>query len=163
MAAKVGSGDPENIEAQAARIYWPALFGTEFRRSQKTNPINSLLNYGYAIIRSTMARALASSGLHPAFALFHRDARNALALVDDLMEPYRPIVDMMTTDLWRVYEGICPEAKSALASIPASDIDIGKEHVPVFGCMIRTVRSLVLAMETKEPSIWYPPIISLAS
>lgn len=93
LAGRVRSGDPDNVEAQAARRYWPALFGPEFRRDRFAADQNRLLNYGYAVLRATVARAVVGSGLHPAFGIAHRGVTNPFALADDLMEPFRPCVD----------------------------------------------------------------------
>ncbi len=93
LATKVKTGDPENLEAQAAQKYWRLLFGEQFRRDTELEGINSLLNYGYAIIRALIARAIVGSGLHPALGLFHSNQYNGLCLADDLMEPFRPWVD----------------------------------------------------------------------
>lgn len=98
LASQVKSGDPDNLEAQAAQKYWPLLFGKDFRRDTDRDGINSLLNYGYAIIRALIARAIVGSGLHPALGLFHGNQYNGLCLADDLMEPFRPWVD------WTVYQ-----------------------------------------------------------
>ena len=93
LATKVKSGDPENVEAQAAQVYWKLLFGSAFRRNPHQSGVNHLLNYGYAIIRAMIARAVVGSGLHPALGLHHRNQYNGLCLADDLMEPFRPWVD----------------------------------------------------------------------
>lgn len=93
MAGRVGSGDPNNLEAQAARAYWSRLF-EGFRRHDEDRR-NGLLNYGYAVVRAALARACAASGLLPAFGLHHNSRLNAFNLVDDLLEPFRPSVDRM--------------------------------------------------------------------
>lgn len=93
LANKVKTGDPDNLEAQAAQKYWRLLFGEQFRRDTELDGINSLLNYGYAIVRALIARAIVGSGLHPALGLFHSNQYNGLCLADDLMEPFRPWVD----------------------------------------------------------------------
>ncbi|HHT9126825.1 MAG TPA: type II CRISPR-associated endonuclease Cas1 [Candidatus Brocadiia bacterium] len=93
-AKKVRSGDPENIEAQAAYIYWLKLFGHTFRRDPNGSGINSLLNYGYAVMRSAVARAIVSTGLHPSLGLHHHNQYNSFCLADDLIEPLRPVVDL---------------------------------------------------------------------
>lgn len=98
-AKRVKSGDPENFEAQAARIYWPRLFGKAFRRDQEADGINALLNYGYAIIRGAVARALSGAGLHPALGVHHTSQYNAFCLADDAMEPFRPLVDLRVREL----------------------------------------------------------------
>ena len=95
LAKKVTSGDPQNIEAQAAKKYWQKLFDKNFRRDYSNVGINSLLNYGYTILRSSASRAVFACGLIPAIGIHHSNMENAFCLVDDLMEPYRPIVDFM--------------------------------------------------------------------
>jgi CRISPR-associated protein Cas1 len=95
MAKKVVSGDPANVEGHAARRYWPALFGADFRRSPgDPNGINSLLNYGYAVLRAIIARAVCAVGLHPSLGIHHHNRYDPFCLADDLMEPFRPVVDM---------------------------------------------------------------------
>jgi len=89
----IRSGDPANIEAQAARRYWTALFGSDFRRDRDAAGHNALLNYGYAVLRATVSRALVAAGLHPTVGLHHHNRYNAFCLADDVMEPYRPLVD----------------------------------------------------------------------
>lgn len=93
LERKVRSGDPDNVEAQAARRYWPLLFGNEFRRDTAGGGVNGLLNYGYAILRSGVARAVMAAGLHPGLGVHHSNRSNPMCLVDDLMEPFRPLVD----------------------------------------------------------------------
>jgi len=95
ISTKVKSGDSGNCEAIAAQAYWKILFGKEFRRNPDLEGINSLLNYGYSIIRAMIARAICGAGLHPTLGLFHSNQYNALCLADDLMEPFRPWVDLM--------------------------------------------------------------------
>ena len=99
MAARVRSGDPANLEAQAAQRYFPAFFGAGFRRDRDAEGANAMLNYGYTILRSAMARAVVGAGLHPSLSLHHRSKGDALRLVDDLMEPFRPTVDLVVKAL----------------------------------------------------------------
>jgi CRISP-associated protein Cas1 len=94
LAKKVKTGDREHHEAQAAQKYWRLLFGQKFRRDTEAEGINALLNYGYAIIRGVIARAIVGSGLHPALGLQHHNQYNGLCLADDLMEAFRPWVDV---------------------------------------------------------------------
>ena len=91
----VKNGDPENVEGQAARIYWKLLFGEKFVRDRQLFGINTLLNYGYTVFRSSMARAVIAAGLHPSIGLHHSNDFNAMRLVDDLLEPFRPIIDVI--------------------------------------------------------------------
>ena len=94
----VRSGDPDNVEARAARFYWQRLMGGGFRRDPGGDGLNAHLNYGYAVVRAAMARAVVGAGLTPGLGLHHRSRLNAFQLVDDLMEPFRPLVDHV---VWR--------------------------------------------------------------
>ena len=133
LSGDVKPGDPGNIEAQAAQVYGPALFGKEFRRDRHSEGINSLLNYGYTIIRSSMLRAILASGLHPTFGVFHKNKKNPLCLVDDLMEPYRPIVDQIVKQLaQRGVTTLTSETKRCLASIVAADQSLVGSASPMF-------------------------------
>jgi len=124
MAGKVRSGDPDNLEAQAARIYWQALFGEgqsaspggPFRRDPEGEGINLYLNYGYAVLRATVARALCASGLHPSLGVHHHNRYDTFCLADDLMEPFRPLVDRVVAKLPR---GGLTAASPPPAVIPA--------------------------------------------
>jgi len=99
LALQVKSGDSSNCEAVAAKVYWPILFGENFRRNVDMEGINSLLNYGYSIMRATVARSICGAGLHPTLGLFHKNQYNALCLADDLIEPFRPWVDLIVYQL----------------------------------------------------------------
>lgn len=120
IAARVKSGDPENMEAQAARRYWPALFGPDFRRRRDADDHNRLLNYGYAVLRAAVGRAVCAAGLHPSVGIHHRDRHNSFCLADDLMEPYRPVVDDAVADLVNDYGPNAPldrETKARLIAV----------------------------------------------
>lgn len=93
LATGVRSGDPQNREAQGARAYWPLLLGKDFRRDADLDGTNAMLNYGYTVLRAAVARAIVAAGLHPTLGLMHRNEFNAAALADDLMEPFRPLID----------------------------------------------------------------------
>ncbi|UKI38892.1 MAG: type II CRISPR-associated endonuclease Cas1 [Alistipes putredinis] len=97
----VKSGDADNREAIAAKIYWTELFGRDFIRLRDGVEPNNLLNYGYTILRAAVARSLMGSGLFPAFGIFHRNRYNSFPLADDIMEPYRPYVDETVYDIYR--------------------------------------------------------------
>lgn len=102
LVPKVRAGDSGNQEGVGARRYWSLLFGRKFRRNQSEEGINSLLNYGYTVLRATVARHLVATGLHPGLPLHHANDGNAMRLIDDLMEPFRPCVDAIVrqrTDL----------------------------------------------------------------
>ena len=100
LYTNVKSGDADNKEGIAARIYWKELFGPDFNRNREGSPPNNLLNYGYTILRAAVARGLMGSGLLPAFGVFHRNRSNAFPLADDMMEPYRPYVDEIVYHLY---------------------------------------------------------------
>jgi len=117
LGKRVRSGDPDNIEAQASRNYWKPLFGKEFTRQREGIPPNNFLNYGYTVLRSMVARALCSTGLHPTLGVHHHNKYNAYALADDVMEPYRALVDQAVLEYMKkeeVSEEITREAKTSL-------------------------------------------------
>lgn len=122
LLLKVNSGDSLNIEAQAARHYWPLLFGAEFRRNSGAEDANSLLNYGYAILRASCARAVSAAGLHPSFSVFHENKENAYVLVDDLMEPFRPMVDAL---VYRWQQGHGTDVDSSAKKYLVSLLNLG--------------------------------------
>lgn len=122
MSAKVRSGDSENLEAQAARRYWSLLFPErDFRRRREGLPPNALLNYGYAILRATVARAIVASGLHPGFGLHHHNRYDGYCLASDMMEPLRPTVDHAVVEIVGEYgfdtELIAPVRAALLESL----------------------------------------------
>jgi len=143
LSKKVRSGDPENVEAQAARRYWRLLFGDAFRRNAEGAGPNALLNYGYAVLRAGTARAIMAAGLHPSLGLAHVNRKNAFALVDDCMEPFRPVVDLFVHDL--VYGGakeLDQPVKAALARVLITDMATGDGVTPVVTCLERLALSL---------------------
>lgn len=157
LARKVRSGDPDNMEAQAARRYWPLMFGRDFRRNREGAGANALLNYGYAILRSGAARAVMAAGLHPSFPLAHVNRGNAFGLVDDVMEPFRPEVDLLVRSL---IEGgameVTPETKKALASVLTTDMATARGATPVFVCMERLALSLARCFAKEEQHLDLP-------
>ena len=143
LAAKVKSGDPENLEAQGARRYWQLLFGETFRRDQNAGGLNGLLNYGYTVLRATMARSTVAAGLHPTLGLHHSNDANALRLVDDLMEPFRPMVDLKVWHLQRAGETeVTQEAKRALLRVMYDDMQTDAGATPVMVCTQKLAVSL---------------------
>jgi len=143
LARSVRVGDPTNVEAQAARRYWPLLFGTDFRRDRSEPGINAMLNYTYAVLRAGTARAIMAAGLHPSLGLAHRQRGNAFALVDDLMEPYRPLADLLVHGL--IQSGVVAvdrDSKPALAQLLILDVASAKGVSPIRQCLERTAYSL---------------------
>lgn len=118
LAKNVKSGDIDNKEGEGARKYFPLLFGKDFIRDRNKDGINTLLNYGYIILRSATARAIIASGLHPTLGLHHKNQFNPFRLADDLMEPFRPLVDMVVFDLIQKNKTeLNKETKSILVNI----------------------------------------------
>ena len=118
LSRRVRSGDTGNVEAQASRRYWPALFSRkEFRRDPAAEDVNRHLNYGYAVLRAIVARATCAVGLHPGIGLHHHNRYDPFPLVDDLMEPFRPVVDRLVVDLERVRGNGVPLDREAKATL----------------------------------------------
>ena len=143
LVRKVKSGDPDNVEGQGARRYWGLLFCSEFRRNQDGDGINALLNYGYTVVRSATARAVVAAGLHPSIGLHHSNDGNAMRLVDDLMEPFRPIIDLKVWQLQRAGEShVTPDTKRALVRTLYDDMQSSAGATPVMVCMQKLAVSL---------------------
>jgi len=143
LAAKVRSGDPDNLEAQGARRYWSLLFGSDFRRDQDGGGLNGLLNYGYTVLRATTARAVIAAGLHPSIGLHHSNDNNAMRLVDDLMEPFRPMIDLKVWQLRRNgEEHVSPATKRALVRTIYDDMQTAAGATPVMVCAQKLAVSL---------------------
>jgi CRISPR-associated protein Cas1 len=160
MVHLVGSGDPENVEARAARHYWGRLFDS-FVRDNAADKRNMLLNYGYAVARSAVARALVASGLLPAFGVNHASGTNAFNLADDLIEPFRPFVDRLVwqmTEGGRVREGEpSVEDRRALAAVLLETARINTETVSLLVASERAAESLVRAMEAGSAAMLLLP------
>ena len=160
MAGLVGSGDPDNIEARAARAYWPRLF-IDFVRDDDADKRNGLLNYGYAVVRSAVARALVAAGLVPSLGLFHASMTNAFNLADDLVEPFRPFVDRevwQLTDKGTVRTGpTSVEERRKLASILTDSALFGAETVTLLTATEHAAESLVRAMQSGSAAVLRVP------
>ena len=159
MARRVRSGDPQNLEATAAQRYWPRLLGGNFRRFREGRPPNSLLNYGYAVVRAATARAVAAAGLIPTLGVHHRNRGNPFCLADDLMEPYRPYVD------WRVKAILgsvdVPPAldrpeKAALLSLFNETVLVGGRRLPLLLALHASAASLCRMMTEGSKEILLP-------
>jgi CRISPR-associated protein Cas1 len=144
LSRKVRSGDPDNVEAEAARRYWPLLLGPDFHRDKNGHGVNGLLNYGYAVLRAGVARAVMAAGLHPGFGLMHSNRSNPMVLVDDLMEPFRPVVDREVRRLvGRGLTAVDAETKAALARVMIVDLATPIGMSPLMICAERLAHSLV--------------------
>lgn len=162
-ADNVKSGDPENLEGRASAWYWKNIFGNTsgFIRHPAGSPPNNLLNYGYAILRATTARALVGSGLLPTLGIFHRNQYNAYCLADDVMEPYRPFVDRLVLSILKdetPAEELTPAIKKKLLVLPAQDVLLQKETSPLMIALQRTTASLAKCFLGETRKIIYPDI-----
>jgi len=155
LSDRVNSGDTDNMEAQAARRYWPLLFGEAFRRDREADGTNAMLNYGYAVLRAATARAVCASGLHPSIGICHKNA--AMCLADDLMEPFRPIVDLVVARLMAAGTNtVDRSAKKALAEATTLDMRTERGRTPLYLCLERLASSLALSYERGRPSLDLP-------
>jgi CRISPR-associated protein Cas1 len=192
MAGKVRSGDPDNLEAQAARIYWQALFGKEgassaagtFRRDPEGEGINLFLNYGYAVLRAIVARALCASGLHPSLGVHHHNRYDTFCLADDLMEPFRPLVDRVVARIHLTPAGSNAESQNEAYAVapaqvgtqpPAVQLDQnskksilegllvrysgGGESRTLFDWASRSASSLVALIEERDEKLSFPELV----
>ena len=162
LARKVRSDDADNHEAQAAAYYWKNLFPDGFTRDKDGIPPNNLLNYGYAILRAVIARALVGSGLLPVYGIHHHNRYNAYCLADDIMEPYRPFVDdlvISTMKKMEVSDDLTVELKREMLSIPVLDVVIGGKRSPLMIAAGLTTASLAKCYNGEAREISYPSFL----
>lgn len=158
---EVRSGDPDNLEGRAAAYYWKNLFGhiPGFNRERTGVPPNNLLNYGYAILRAVIARALVSSGLLPTLGIHHHNRYNAYCLADDIMEPYRPYVDKLVLEIVNRYGEnveLTRDIKAELLTIPTIDVTIQGKRSPLMIAATQTTASLHKCFAGEHRRMHYP-------
>ncbi|MEW5772416.1 MAG: type II CRISPR-associated endonuclease Cas1 [Thermodesulfobacteriota bacterium] len=160
MAAKVRSGDPDNQEARAARKYWPLAFGPGFTRDTDGGGLNSWLNYGYAVLRAVVARAICGAGLHPSLGLHHHNRYDTFCLASDLMEPYRPLVDGCVAALRGVYgdRELDKEIKRDILAALAGEIRAGGQSRTLFSLAAQTASSLVEYYVGNRKRLFFPAL-----
>nr|WP_319265719.1 type II CRISPR-associated endonuclease Cas1 [uncultured Draconibacterium sp.] len=159
ISKTIKSGDSDNREGFAARIYWNALLGSNFTRDRYGEPPNNFLNYGYILLRSAVARALAGSGLLATLGIHHRNRYNAFCLADDIMEPYRPYVDEIAYDLDEKYPEtfvLEKEHKAELLQLMTVDVKIGENKRPLMIALSQTTASLARCYAGEQRKIHYP-------
>lgn len=164
LSKTVKSGDSNNREAVASSVYWSKLFPTieNFVRKRDGQPPNNLLNYGYAILRATMARSIVEAGLLPTLGIHHHNRYNAYCLADDLMEPYRPMVDYLVYTIILKYgliNDLTKELKAELLNINYVDCKIAGETSPLQIACIKTARSLQKCFQGTHRKLMLPEII----
>ena len=159
-AKDVRSGDPENMEARAAAFYWRNMFEKDaFIRDPQGLPPNNLLNYGYSIVRAMMARALVGAGLLPTLGIHHHSRYDAYCLADDIMEPYRPFVDMKVLEMWKnggITSDISSDQKRELLGITTMDVSISGHRSPMMLAIQTTAQSVQKCYSGEARKIIYP-------
>lgn len=159
-AKEVRSGDTDNMEARAAAYYWRNVFGDlDFIREPEGMPPNNLLNYGYSIVRAMVARALVGAGLLPTLGIHHHSRYDAYCLADDIMEPYRPFVDMKVLEMWKkggITTDISSEQKRELLSITTMDVHISGHRSPMMMAIHTTAQSVQKCYSGQVRKIIYP-------
>jgi CRISPR-associated protein Cas1 len=167
LARQVRSGDPDNVEAQAARVYWSAWLtdartaageaDTVFRRDPDGIGPNALLNYGYAVLRAAVARALVAHGLLPALGLHHSNRSNAFCLADDLLEPLRPLVDRQVRELyWAGQLELDQPTKAALLELLAAEVETAGRTGPLLVALHTYCSSLVACFRGEAAALDVP-------
>jgi CRISPR-associated protein Cas1 len=160
-ARRVRSGDPDNLEAQAAAFYFTQLFGKDFQRADE-RWTNAALDYGYAVLRGAIARGLVAHGLHPTVGLFHDSEQNAFNLADDVIEPFRPLVDLHVAKRPATTEGeLIPADKSALVSLLNVDVGMPQGRMSLLSAIEYAVESLVRLYEGDDRELELPVLIGL--
>ncbi len=162
MSRQVKSGDSDNREGYAARVYWTRLFGYDFRRLREGLPPNNMLNYGYAIIRAAVARALAGSGLLNTLGIHHRNRYNAFCLADDIMEAYRPFVDAVVHEMNATFpeqDDLTKEIKMELLAVLSCDCKMNDEIKPLMLAMQTTSASLAKCYKGETRKLELPEFI----
>lgn len=159
---RVRSGDSDNLEGQAAAFYFSQLFGKGFRR-RRSSSSNAALDYGYAVLRGTIARGLVAHGLMPSLGLFHASEQNAFNLADDVIEPFRPLVDLFVSKrAASLDDELRPEDKAALVGILNVDVGMPRGKMSVISAIEQTVESLARLYDGgSETLLELPRVIGL--
>jgi len=162
LRKRVQSNDATNLEASAANIYFRALFGDSFTRIRE-NLINSILNYGYTIIRGLIARNIAVLGFEPSIGIFHCNKLNPFNLADDLIEPFRPIVDLLACTLVAKSSQDCltPSIKKEIYNLINCDVLINEQRHALFYAIELNVSSLLRSVDNKEDALCLPSILPI--
>ena len=172
MASReVRSGDPTNVEAQAAKTYWGAWLApygnagssmgdsVKFRRDPKgADPLNLMLNYGYAVVRAAVARAIVGAGFLPVLGLHHHNRSNQFCLADDLMEPLRPMADRRVRELYVIHgrRELNQPTKAGLLELLTRPVEVDGETGPLMVALHGMVASLVKCYEGSSKKIVFP-------
>jgi len=157
LSRYVKTGDAGNSEAIAAQIYWRLLFGNDFRRNVDMEGVNSLLNYGYSIIRACVARSICGAGLHPTVGLFHKNQYNALCLADDIIEPFRPWVDLLVYRLSQQDQlEVNQQTKQQLLGLLSETVMYEDKKMPLMIAMHYLMANLKRCYNKELKTLTYP-------
>lgn len=156
LLVAVRSGDPDNREAQAAQAYWPLMMGQKFRRERTADGANAMLNYGYAVLRAGTARAIVAAGLHPSMSLHHKSGGDALALADDLMEPFRPTVDLIVHRLIAAGRTGVEDSREDLVACLNADFPTWNGATPLSQVLVRLAQSLASSFLARKLRMDFP-------
>ena len=160
LSERVRSGDPENIEARAARTYWSSLYerGSFARHQGEREGTNSFLDYGYTILRGAVVRAICEAGLNPTIGIFHRNRSNPFCLADDLLEPFRPAVDYLTVSELLGLKELNRDSKAVLVSLLSRPIGHSGETVQTSISQLTSRLAIYFEGHTRklEVSSWKP-------
>jgi len=160
-ARRVRSGDTENLEGQAAAFYLTQLFGQGFYRAEE-RWVNAALDYGYAVLRGAIARGLVAHGMHPPIGLFHASEQNAFNLADDLIEPFRPLVDLHVAKNPAFTEGdLSPQDKAELVALLNVDVGMPQGKMSALSAIEYAVESLARLFEEGNSELELPALIGL--
>jgi len=160
LASKVLSGDTTNMEGVAAQQYWKSFFEIDFKRERFGDYPNNFLNYGYAILRAATARALSGSGLLNTLGIHHKSKYNAFALADDIMEPFRPLIDEKVHEIMQKHEEqeLTTAIKSELLQVLTRTVYFKEEKSPLMVALQKTASSLQQCYLGKRKKIKYPQL-----
>ncbi len=162
ISKSVSSGDSTNREGYAARLYFKLLFGKEFTRDDE-NFVNAALNYGYAILRSFIAKTIVAYGLEPSFGIHHKSQLNQFNLADDIIEPYRPIVDNFVYQNYMQWgDGFSTPQKAALQLLLNSATVIDGNRHSVANAIELTVQSIISSFENEDVKLKLPDLIDIS-
>ena len=163
LTSKVLSGDTTNMEGVAAQQYWKSFFDTNFKRERFGDYPNNFLNYGYAILRAATARALSGSGLLNTLGIHHKSKYNAFALADDIMEPFRPLVDEKVFEIMQNYEEqeLNTKIKAELLQVLTRTVYFKDEKSPLMVALQKTASSLQQCFTGQRKKIKYPKLWNL--
>jgi CRISPR-associated protein Cas1 len=153
--------DSSNIEALVAQLYWKRLFGRQFKRDPDISGINSLLNYGYIVVRSVFCRVITASGLVPEIGLHHKNLYNPFCLSDDLIEPYRPYVDKIVFEIYDFDKDpdLTPEYKKRIVGVLDKQVNINNKNMHLQFAIQYTVESLISVYENNQNNLFLPNLL----